>query len=147
MAKRAIDFMLLSISEGGTTKYDNNDVYFYECPGDPLILNGWIFSIWGLYDYYISTQDYEIKRILEASLLSLKNKLSEFDIKYWSNYEEGEKRISSPFYHKLHIAQLRVMYDLFNDDIYKNYAYIWENYQSSKWKSKLAFSKKNSKDS
>ena len=62
-------------------------------------------------------------------------------MKYWSRYEDG-KRICSPFYHKLHIAQLRVMYDLFGDEIYREYADKWEAYQNSFWKPKRAFLKK-----
>ncbi len=138
---KAKDFMLKPISDGGTTNYFGGDVYLYECTHDPLILNGWIFSLWGLYDYSKYIEDSEVKKVLHATLISLKKKLPEFDIKYWSKYEDG-KRISSPFYHKLHIAQLLVMYDLFGDHIYKEYAEKWEAYQKSFWKPKVAFVKK-----
>ncbi len=138
---RAKDFMLKPISDGGTTNYSGEDVYLYECTHDPLILNGWIFSLWGLYDYYKYLSDSEVQAVLNATLASLKKKLPEFDIKYWSKYEDG-KRICSPFYHKLHIAQLTTMYDLFGDQIYKDYANKWKKYQNSFWKPKRAFLKK-----
>ncbi len=138
---KAKDFMLKAISDGGATNYSGEDVYLYECTHDPLILNGWIFSLWGLYDYYKYLNDSEVQDVLDATLASLKKKLPEFDIKYWSKYEDG-KRICSPFYHKLHIAQLTVMYDLFGDSIYKEYADKWETYQNSFWKPKRAFLKK-----
>lgn len=138
---KAKDFMLKPISEGGATNYSGNDVYLYECTHDPLILNGWIFSLWGLYDYCKYFSDTEVRNVLDATLYSLQKKLPEFDIKYWSKYEDG-KRICSPFYHKLHIAQLRVMYDLFGHEIYKEYADKWEKYQNSFWKPKRAFLKK-----
>ncbi len=138
---KAKDFMLKPISDGGATNYSGEDVYLYECTHDPLILNGWIFSLWGLYDYYKYLNDSEVQDVLDATLASLKKKLPEFDIKYWSKYEDG-KRICSPFYHKLHIAQLTVMYDLFGDSIYKEYADKWETYQNSFWKPKRAFLKK-----
>lgn len=140
-AHRAKDFMLKPIPNGGTTDYIGKDVYLYECTHEPLILNGWIFSLWGLYDYCKFTNDEKTQEILKATLNSLKKKLPEFDIKYWSKYEDG-KRICSPFYHKLHIAQLKVMYDLFGDEIYKEYAQKWEKYQNSFWKPKKAFLKK-----
>lgn len=138
---RAKDFMLKPISDGGTTNYSGEDVYLYECTHDPLILNGWIFSLWGLYDYSKYFSDSEVQAALNATLASLKKKLPEFDVKYWSKYEDG-KRICSPFYHKLHIAQLTVMHDLFGDQIYKEYANKWETYQNSFWKPKRAFLKK-----
>lgn len=138
---KAKDFMLRPISEGGTTRYQDEDVYFYECTCDPLILNGWIFSLWGLYDYCKYQNDENAEKVLAATLSSLKKKLPEFDIQYWSKYEDG-KRVCSPFYHKLHVAQLRAMYDLFGDPIYREYADKWENYQNSFWKRKRAFCKK-----
>lgn len=140
-AQKAKDFMLKPITEGGTTRYQGERVYLYECTHEPLILNGWIFSLWGLYDYSKYVEDDQVKAVLTATLTSLKEKLPAFDLKYWSRYEDG-KRICSPFYHRLHIAQLRVMYDLFGDEIYQKYADRWDGYQKSFWKPKRAFVKK-----
>lgn len=140
-ANKAKDFMIKPISEGGTTEYRGDEVYFYEYTYEPLILNGWIFSLWGLYDYFKHTSDEKVGLLLNKSLDTLKRKLPSFDIKYWSNYDDG-KRICSPFYHRLHIAQLQVMYDLFGDPIYKEYADVWEAYTRSFWKPKRAFVKK-----
>lgn len=140
-ANRAKDFMLKPIPDGGTTGYENGEVLLYESICNPVILNGWIFSLWGLYDYVKYTDDGSTKVVLAATLASLKRRLPDFDMKYWSRYEEG-KRICSPFYHKLHIAQLTVMYDLFSDSIFKEYADKWERYQKSFWKPKRAFVKK-----
>lgn len=124
-AKKAKEFMLLPIERGGTTRYIDDDVYLYECTHDPLILNGWIFSLWGLWDYCKCTEDIEAQGVLTATLKTLERKLPDFDMKYWSKYEDG-KRICSPFYHRLHIAQLYVMYDLTGTEIYKAYADRWE---------------------
>ena len=140
-AKKAKDFMLKPISEGGTTQYSGEDVLLYEVTDEPIILNGWIFSIWGLYDYYKYTKDEETSAVLQKTLESLKRKLSDFDMKYWSKYNDG-KRICSPFYHKLHIAQLNTMYDLFGDPVYKHFADQWEKYQNSPLKRMRAFCKK-----
>lgn len=135
---KAKDFMLKPIDEGGTASYSGGDVYLHEYTHSPLVLNGWIFSLWGLYDYYKYTNETEAKRVLDSTLVSLKKKLPVYDIKYWSKYEDG-RRVCSPFYHGLHIAQLKAMYDLFGDQIYKDYADKWETYQNSFWKSKRAF--------
>lgn len=140
-AEMAKDFMLLPIEKGGTARYEGDNVFLYEYTYEPLILNGWIFSIWGLYDYCKYIGDEGSWKVLDATLNSLKKKLPDYDIKYWTKYDDG-KRICSPFYHRLHIAQLNTMYDLFGDQIYKEYADKWEAYQNSFWKSKLAFLKK-----
>lgn len=140
-AEKAKDFMLRAVSDGGTTSYCGKDVYFYECTHEPLILNGWIFSLWGIYDWCKYSHDETATKVLTATLDSLKDKLSDFDLGYWSKYEDG-KRICSPFYHKLHVAQLNAMYDLFGDEIYKEYADKWDKYQKSFWNPKIAFVKK-----
>ncbi len=138
---KAKDFMLKPIAAGGTTEYCGEDVYLYEFTQSPLVLNGWIFSLWGLYDFSKYIKDKRVDLVLEATLVSLKKKLSDFDIRYWSKYDD-HKRIASPFYHKLHIAQLTVMYDLFNDVIFRDFAIKWETYQRNFFKSKKAFIKK-----
>jgi len=140
-ARKATEFMLKPVAEGGTTDYRGEDVYLYEYTFRPLVLNGWIFSLWGLYDYYKHTGDERTGAVLAATLETLKKKLPEFDTGYWSMYEDG-KRICSPFYHDLHIAQLRVMYALFGDAIYNEYAEKWDGYRCSFWKPKWAFVKK-----
>lgn len=140
-ADSALKYMLLPIEEGGTTKYIGDSVYFYECPEDPLILNGWIFSIWGLLDYWKFTNDSKLKEILDKTLATLERDLPAYDLGYWSKYED-KKRIASPFYHKLHVAQLRVMYDLTGKEIYKVYADRWENFSNNWLFSKIAFIKK-----
>lgn len=140
-AKKAVQFMLLPLEQGGTTKYDGNDIYFYECTEDPLILNGWIFSLWGIMDYCKYFEDNEIKSVLNKTLSTLEKRLSDFDIGYWSLYEDG-MRICSPFYHKLHIAQLNVMYELTGSDVYKKYADKFEEYQNKRINRNRAFVEK-----
>lgn len=137
-AETAEKFMLLPISEGGTANYENGGTAFYECTNEPLILNGWIFSLWGIFDYFKCTGDTAAGEILDRTLLTLKNRLSEFDCGYWSKYDT-DKRIASEFYHKLHIAQLKTMYDLFGDDIYMQYSKRWQSFALSRAKKTRAF--------
>lgn len=141
-AKKAMKFMLTPFENGGPTLYNNDGVFLYECPKDPLILNGWIFSYWGLRDYcLIFKDDTDVKHILEKTLDTMVRWLPKFDLPYWSMYEDG-KRICSPFYHKLHIAQLHVMYDLTGNEVFKHYADRWEKFQNNWIYRKLAFVRK-----
>ncbi len=140
-AKKAIDFMLIPLENGGTTKYVGDDVYLYEFTIQPLVLNGWIFSYWGLYDYVIATNDEDVKKIADATMQSMIKMLPQFDLGYWSRYDLT-KRIASPFYHKLHIAQLWAMYDLTGNESFKYFANKWEkNLNNPIYKSR-AFAKK-----
>lgn len=141
-ARKAMKFMLTPFQNGGPTLYNNDGVFLYECPKDPLILNGWIFSYWGLRDYCLTFKDdTDAKHILENTLDTMVRWLPKFDLPYWSMYEDG-KRICSPFYHKLHIAQLHVMYDLTGQEVFKHYADRWEKFQNNWLYRKLAFVRK-----
>lgn len=140
-ADKALRFMLLPFEEGGPTKYEGEHVFFYERPREPLILNGWIFALWGVMDYVKFTNDPTAKKVLDRTIESLEKKLPTFSLPYWSMYDEG-KRICSPFYHKLHIAQLRVMYDLTGKPVFNEYADKWQHYQNNWLNRKLAFLRK-----
>ena len=140
--KKAMAFMLTPFEKGGPTLYNSDGVFLYECPKDPLILNGWIFSFWGLWDYcLILPEDKEAKEVRDKTLYTMVKWLPKFDLSYWSMYEDG-KRICSPFYHKLHVAQLNIMYDLTGQETFKYYAERWDKFQHNWLYRKVAFVKK-----
>lgn len=131
-AHKAISFMLLPLEKGGTTLYKENDeIFLKEYTHKPIVLNGWIFAIFGLYDYVKITKNERVDFVLKYTLNTLKKNLKYFDNGYWSKYDI-ENMITSPFYHKLHIAQLEVLFEITNDQIFKEYAIKWENYRN-KW--------------
>ncbi len=142
-AKKAIDFMLLPLSDGGCTQYDGDDVYLCEHtdPSRTVVLNGWIFSLWCLYDYIKLTGDEQISEMYGRTLETMKKSLPLYDCGYWSYYDRS-KRLTSPFYHKLHIAQLEVMHDITGESIFAVYAKKWQKYATSFFKPKRAFVKK-----
>lgn len=142
-AIKAIDFMLKPVHEGGTTRYIKEKIYFeeYVKSRPDLVLNGWIFAIFGLLDVCKLTNEVKYKKALQSSIYSLKTELSKYDTGYWSFYDQGGK-IGSPFYHDLHIAQLKVLYDLFEIDEFNYYAIKWSKYQKNIFKKSFAISKK-----
>nr|WP_302829020.1 D-glucuronyl C5-epimerase family protein [uncultured Bacteroides sp.] len=138
-AKKAIDFMLTDLRVGGTTEYFGEDVVFWEYTNQPVVMNGWIFAWWGLYDYVLAIKDRGLyKAKLDKSRKSLLAVLPRFKNSYWSLYDLNGK-FASPFYHNLHIAQMQAMYDITGDIVFKEYADCWEKqYRNVLYKS-LAF--------
>lgn len=137
-ARKAIDFMLKPLGEGGTIDGD----ILLEYTHLPAVMNGWIFAWWGLYDYVLATHDegcYKDK--LEKSCKVLENRLSAFSNSYWSMYDLAG-HIASPFYHHLHIAQMQAMYQLTGHDIFKQYAERWQHNETSRMAHARAFVKK-----
>lgn len=138
-AVKAKEYMLKSISDGGTAVYDNDDVYFYEYTNRPIVLNGWIFSLWGLFDYIkIYPDDIKTVQIYNKSINTLIRVLPEFDMGYWSKYEHG-KMICSPFYQRLHVAQMQAMADITKNQIFAEYQEKWENDLNNNFKKTRAF--------
>lgn len=130
-AKKAVDFMCLPVAAGGCTQYNEEKLWFKEYIEKPVVLNGGIFSIWGLYDYYKASHDEFYKHILDKAVQTLAKDIAAFDCNYWSKYDMGNA-LASPFYHRLHIAQLKAMYDLFGCAAFMEYVEKWERYQTSK---------------
>ena len=137
-ADKALAFMLRPIEEGGTTLYNNNEIFLYEYTHNPCVLNGWIFSAWGLFDYAKAFDDKRILGIWVDTVRTMAKSLHDFDNGYWSKYTLGTA-IASPFYHKLHIAQLNVMYKLTGNNAFEEYAKKFVKYQDSWFCRKRAF--------
>ncbi len=110
-AEKALNFLIKSIEKGGTTSYVNNEIFLKEFTNSDVILNGWIFSLFGLYDYLLIKNNNTFREVYNKSLATLVNHLSDFDLKFWSKYN-SLNTISSPFYHKLHISLLDALYNL-----------------------------------
>ena len=133
-ADKAIKFMIKDIKIGGTCVYDNEKVIFQEYVSldyNLSVLNGWIFSIFGLYDYTIFSNDKEYKLLLDKTINTLCKELNKYDRKYWSNYDQ-KKTVASPSYHDIHIMQLEILYELFDKKEFKNYALKFQKYQKNK---------------
>ena len=142
IAEKAIDYMLLPIDKGGTTIYKNGEVIFVEYTHRPIVMNGWIFAWWGVYDYVAATRDEgKYKEALDDSCATLLNYLTQFKRWHWSKYDVSG-RIASPFYHNLHIAQMQAMYELTGENIFKQYATLWAKQQKNPLCKSLAFIKK-----
>lgn len=142
-AQKAIDFMLKPVAQGGTTLYKKNgDIFFYEYTHLPLVLNGWVFAIFGLYDMTIFFKDNQkYQQVFLSAEKSLEKTLYKFDAKYWTYYDLGHK-LASPFYHKLHIAQMQALYIITKKDIYKQTETLYKKYNKNLLYKSYAFSKK-----
>lgn len=141
-AKSAIDFMLTSVEDGGTTLYESNDTIFLEYPHRKAVFNGWIFAWWGLYDYVIVTKDRgNYKKVLDNSLQSMIRMLPSFSNSYWSIYDL-ENRMASPFYHNLHVGLMQAMYELTGNVVFNKYAKRWERQKKNPIFKTMAFMKK-----
>jgi heparosan-N-sulfate-glucuronate 5-epimerase len=128
------------VQEGGITFRDRDgNIWFEEYIVSPPthILNGFIWAAWAVYDYFLATGEETARLLFNQALQTLRHNLDRYDLAFWSLYEQSGTRlpmVASPFYHRLHIAQLRVMHRLTGDDLFVQYADRWQGYARSRSK-------------
>lgn len=140
-AKKGYEFLITDRKQGGVADYSEGGVEFYEFTYKPLVLNGWIFSIWGIYDYYKMTKDEKAAAIWGKSVETLIKSLPRFDMTYWSHYNTAGA-LTSPFYQNLHVAQMQAMHKLTGRSEFEKYAKKWQGQLNNPFFKALAFVKK-----
>lgn len=143
-AQKAFASMDILMDKGGVKFIDpNGNVWLEEYIVNPPthILNGFLWALWGVWDYYLLTNNINALNLWNACIKTLKENLVNYDFKIWSLYDlskQAMKMIASPFYHKLHIVQLKVTYIISDEEIFQKYAGKFINYQKSFWRRKSA---------
>jgi heparosan-N-sulfate-glucuronate 5-epimerase len=133
-ADQAFVALTRPIAEGGVLFEDEEkNLWIEEYLVDPPthILNGFVWALWGVFDYWLASANAAARRLFDRGVQTLLHNLAQFDTGYWSLYEQsgtGLKMIASPFYHQLHSVQLRVMSKLTGDDRFTAVAEHWDSY-------------------
>jgi len=132
-ADRAFAALTHPISAGGVLFEDEEkNLWIEEYLVNPPthILNGFIWALWGVFDYWQAREDARAKEIFDRGVGTLVRNLLGYDTGYWSLYEQSGthlKMLASPFYHQLHIVQLQVMARLTGETEFAKVAERWEN--------------------
>ena len=139
-AQRALACFHVAMQDGGVAFTDESgDLWFEEYIVSPPthILNGFIWAAWGIYDYFLAAKDASAQQLFSRAVRTLLHNLDRYDLGFWSLYEQSGTRlpmVASPFYHQLHIVQLRVMHRLTGEEAFARVADRWESYTRSRSK-------------
>lgn len=139
-ARKAFQSFQRSISEGGVSVTDESgDLWLEEYLVNPPthILNGFIWALWGVYDYILATNDPDAQELFSKGVRTLLHNMGRYDLGFWSLYEQSGTRlpmVASNFYHRLHIVQLRVMHCLTGEHLFAETADRWDRYTHSRAK-------------
>jgi heparosan-N-sulfate-glucuronate 5-epimerase len=111
-AARGLGPMAKPFAEGGVRSYLAGSPILEEYPTDPPshVLNGAIFALWGYYDAWRGLEDGEAGQEFRDCLDTLSESGHRWDTGSWSRYDlypHPSINVASPFYHALHIDQLR----------------------------------------
>lgn len=134
-AKAAFQPLLKEVRDGGVQYKDGGgNIWLEEYIIDPPthILNGFIWTLWGVYDYWLVTNEEESKKLFDDCLKTLQINLQRYDTGFWSLYDLSEqflKNLASPFYHKLHIVQLKILTNMTREKYFEQISEKWRKYQ------------------
>jgi heparosan-N-sulfate-glucuronate 5-epimerase len=97
------------------------------------ILNGWIFSIWGLWDVGVGLREGRADGLIAATIKCLRTELDQYDVGWWTRYSlfpHALPDLAKPFYHRLHSDQMDVLYRLTGFSEFGAAARRWRDYES-----------------
>jgi heparosan-N-sulfate-glucuronate 5-epimerase len=146
-ARKAVRSLSLPTVEGGLLAPLGGGMFPEEFPTDPpsLVLNGGLYALLGQYDVAVGLDDADARaRFAEGSETAARN-LHRWDTGHWSRYDLYPHRIShvaSPWYHRLHIAQLDVFHRLTGRSEFRDRAIFFERYAASRANRTRAFAQK-----
>jgi hypothetical protein len=89
------------------------------------VLNGFIFALYGIYEYWVVTKDQNAYLLLDRSVKTLKRYIQEYrqpkDVSlYCLKRDRGNNPITAGKYHEIHINQLRWLFRITNDQYFES---------------------------
>ena len=128
-AMRALE---VPIENGGVTRVDsvNGGKWYEEVAGGgsppSYILNGFIFSLLDLNEYYVETGSTEAKSLFDDGIIELKIHLQDYDTGHWTYYDRiGHLAYD---YHYVHIDQMKRLFQITGDTEFSRYEKHWASY-------------------
>ena len=102
------------------------------------VLNGWVFALWGLYDVaHSDSGDAESAALFARSTDTLAARLRLYELPGgWTRYDlypHPLPNVASPFYHRLHVVQLRALAALYPSTRIVEAADRWERAARRPW--------------
>jgi hypothetical protein len=136
-ARAAFPSLATDIGDGGVQYHDHERGTWLEeylTPTPTHILNGYLWALWGVWDYWLLAKEPAARELFDACIRTLEKNLSRYDVGFWSRYDLSRQllpMVASPFYHSLHIVQLRVTHRISGSATFRTYAERWERYAAN----------------
>ena len=126
----------VDVKYGGITLKTDNQGWWYEeyasSKGEnPRVLNGMMYDLVALYEYYNYTGNSKAKFLFDQGVVSLKNNISTYDANGSSYYDSQRSLLATPYYQKVHVDLLGKLYAMTGESVFKQYRDKWEIYLES----------------
>ncbi|ASN04431.1 D-glucuronyl C5-epimerase family protein [Virgibacillus necropolis] len=130
-------FKIPSNKNGIMAKFEEKFLFYEECPTDPpsFILNGFMFSLIGLYDLYKETVDSDTKKLYDDGVTTLRRMLPLYDLGNRTAYDlthyttdGGFPNVAKWGYHITHIHLLSALNSIEKDPKMNETLIRWKKY-------------------
>jgi hypothetical protein len=147
LAEESFSSMIMPVEDGGVAIIKDDFYWIEEIPSKSptLVLNGFIFALFGVYDLYRFTGKEAYKKWFDRGILTLVRMLPRYDLGTWSRYDLGLKvvrsktnvllgkvlssgemhNIATPSYNVLHVEQLKRLYEITGLSQFRYYSRRW----------------------
>lgn len=130
-ASRAFGWLKKPLAEGGLA----SGGWLEEYPNQSApshVLNGHIWALLGVWDYYRITHDPAARRLFESGINVIKRNMSWYDNGFWLVYDHSNRAdFILGTYMQLMIEQARTLYAITNDSFFRRAAVRWRSYQDN----------------
>lgn len=129
LTHRIFPFFDIEFKDGGVKRIDENGFLWYEeYPTDPpsFVLNGFVYTIFGILDYYRVTGDEKAKKLYDECIKTLVANVKKYDRFYWTVYDQLKLELVSYYYQKnVHIPLMQILFELTGEKIFKDLNVKW----------------------
>ncbi len=137
-AAAALPVFAKEIRDDGVCTRTGDSIFYEEYPTEVCshVLNGFLYAMWGLQDLARSGNA-QASQMYDRGFETFVAWLPKYDMGYWSRYHlpNGPDNPATLHYHRLHIEQLTVMYQLSGHELVREYRDRWQAYLRSRWNS------------
>ena len=123
-ADKALNIFDMAAIDGGVTTQTDFGPFYEEYPTvfPTMVLDGFFFSLCGLYDAFRALQSDKARELFEAGIESIKKWLPRYDLGYWMRYNYCREDFypdpdpATIGYLRLVVTQLKLMHSITGDD-------------------------------
>ena len=133
LCKHATIVFSQPIEDGGVKTSQGGRTLYEEYPARPLprVLDGFLFSLLGLYDLAVETGSSDIRQLFEDGIDGLKSTLPFWNYRNKWSWYGSHGYLCPPHYHKLNMVLLSILGRLTSDDDLQQFACLWDTQRRS----------------
>lgn len=135
-AEKAFEVLEVPLEAGGVACRTERGLFFEEFPCAPPashVLNGHIFSLFGIWDLWRVTKNPDALRLFKDGVNAIRDDLDRYDTGSWVLYDQGLRpTLLNGMYMNLQIEQLRALQAITQDKVFGERAEKWERYYHSR---------------